>query len=226
MNLVCFPPYGGGGYVCDVLNGTTSTNHKDGTVGNVLADSLKIAVPRSFRHFKSDNKLAYQYFFQKKVQEIKDKFESHMWLGTHCYPDEVNMHEFDKVIVISTENVMSKIYRFMRVYFMYDSWAKMYSPNEDKTLNLEEKVGKIDLSLYNFNYHNVVQSNTIQLEMQDLIEDTPYFSKLIDETSYNRDPIYIKERKQNWQLKNYFLYDKNFVQIFENRYKQYMETQK
>ena len=224
MNLVCFPPYGAGGYVCDVLNGTASLNYTDGTVGNPFADSLKITVPRSFRTFRRENKLAYEYFFQKKVKEVKNKFDEHIWLGTHCYPDEVNTTEFNKVVVISTENAMSKVYRLMRVYFMYEFWGHRYSPNEDKKVNLEEKINNIDLSLYNFNYHNVVQPNARQLELEDIVNDTTSFNELVQEFSNNVDLTYLNDRKKNWQSKNSFLYDTDLVEVFKNRYYTYMQS--
>lgn len=225
MNLICFPPYGGGGLVCDLLNGTQSPHGSDGTVVNPMADQLKIPIPRSFKSFRPDNKFSYQYFFEQKYEYTRFRVKPNTWVGTHCFPDEVDTSNFSKVIVISTENLLSKIYRFMRVYFMYDLWAKKYNLQEDKTSNLDYKLKSLDLKLYNFNYHQIIQPNTIQLEIEDIVHCSDYFKKLVTDNCSNFNEAQFMGQFQIWKSKNVFLYDQSFVNKFIDRYKLFKETE-
>ena len=117
MNLICFPHYTCGGLLCDILSdklssvdtnrgAISSLEHSIGKIGDsdsVLADFDTLAFLNALDNLKLDN---------------------NTYVGTHCWPGNINTNRFNNVICITTTTHRSRVYRWARCFYHYYQKSK------------------------------------------------------------------------------------------------------
>ena len=116
MNLICFPHYTCGGLLCDIFSNTFSSVGHNGGINSFAHDIGKIGDSDSvFTEFD-------QEAFNSIIQSLN--VDQHSWIGTHCWPGNVNLESFDRVLCVTTTTARSKIYRWIRAYYLYYTNSK------------------------------------------------------------------------------------------------------
>lgn len=212
MNLICFPTYCAGAILCDLLNYEKSNESKGG-IDNL--NSSKLKVPFN----KNNTILWYNIFFEKKIKNLD--LNQNIWLGTHCWPSEVDTTRFEKVLLVYTNSKMSRVYRLMRAYFLFDNLHKKYNFDNDKLKDIDEKLQKLNLTEFKFDYASVDDSNIVTLDFEDIVQWTNDFHDFTKQNSLNYSLDHFIERKNYWKTTNYFLYEQSIVDKFIKRYDDY-----
>jgi len=133
------------------------------------------------------------------INEWYQKLELHKhsneWFGTHAHPSAIpNLHEFDEVIVITTQERYSKLQRWLRYYY---GWYLSEYPNWQETDSLES-IDKIRRMAHNVFVEFPAHRQCKNIEFQDIVS-----GKFIRESSLNLE--YFKQ----WQDRNPWLYPIN-----------------
>lgn len=210
MNLVCFPSFCAGAIVCDLLNCEKSNESTRGGIDNFNSSKLKISNNRN-------NSPGWKkFFFEKNLKSLN--LNDNNWIGTHNWPTEVDTTVFDKVLIITTENKMSRIYRLMRAFFLYKGFKKLHNSTNE---NIDENLAKLDLSRFKFNFDKYHSNNTINIEFEEIVEWSENFSNFVKQNSINYSQEHFDERKEYWKNSNKFLYDNSLIDKFVNRYNDY-----
>ena len=190
-NLVCFPHYTCGALICDIMMNKMSPMGKNGAIqnaehgrGKILdTDSVSVITPQEF---------------QNKIDRLKsiDKFTG--WIGTHAWPGNLDLAEFEKVLLITTTTSRSKIYRWSRVYRHYflPAWANLTG---QELIDKSRETAKN----YTIPFEPVFSGNVINLEFADVVDHTTEFTTLIKDQQY-------EESIKRWHQVNNFLYTADF----------------
>jgi hypothetical protein len=191
MNLICFPHYTCGGLLCDILNdtfsnigangGIQSLEHSIGKIGdadsvlvdyesNVILDKLKhLTIPKS------------------------------AWVGTHCWPDKLDLTLFGQVILVTTTTYRSKLYRWSRAYHHYyfnsTPWSAVFGQDR---IDKERETAKN----YLIPFMPLDGKNIVNIEFSQVVESSVEFLKLTQSQN-------IDKHMDRWKSINYFLYDNN-----------------
>jgi len=196
MKLVCFPNNTAGGLVCNLLNNKSPIFDGYKTV-NVDHSIFKSGDTSSITD-KIDN-LPEWYNKTKKYKN------SNLWYGTHTHPSGIpNLHDFDEVLLITTINTKSKLYRWLRYYY---GWYFSVSPNwtEDDTLEKIDKIRElcknvfIDFSPFKdyecIEFENIVNGN--------FINDRKLST--LDYENWKANNLYLYNSKYNeWGVKRFY----------------------
>jgi len=206
VNLVCFHAYCGGALICDLLNNQVSPIGDNGDIKSLYAAILKVPRHKNIQH-------SFQYFFNQKISQLN--LESLYWYGTHCFPNDVDVSDFNKVIVVTCNNFMSKVFRLMRIYFLYDR-LHIVSKLDPKYKNID-----IDNKLLKIKFFNPFLlddsysgQNIIPLEFEDLVKTSDTFLELMKTNCLVYDNNHFSERLVVWKNLNKFLYEKDIVEKF------------
>jgi hypothetical protein len=189
MNLICFPHYTCGGLLCDIFAQTFSPVAPNGGIGSFLHSIGKIGDSDSvLDQFDAE-------LFNSTIQNFN--YDQNIWIGTHCWPGNIDLSKFDQVLLITTTTFRSKLYRWIRAYYHY------YSPSE----LWMEKVGvdRIDKERetaknYLKPFLPVHADNVINLEFSEVVDVSQEFKKLVKTLDYH-------PHISRWQELNNFLYD-------------------
>jgi hypothetical protein len=170
MKLVCFPNNAAGGFVCDLLNNKQSAMVGYKTVGS--EHSL----------FKISDTPTVQFSIDtdKWNQRVAEWKLLDLWVGTHAHPTAIpNLTEFDKIIAITTQSRLSKLYRWLRYYH---GWFLTEYPNwiENEELDTIDKIRELAKNVF-VEFSPV--AGCINIELEDIING-------IFVTSYKLDQEY------------------------------------
>lgn len=190
MNLICFPHYTCGGLLCDILsnkmspldpvrNAINSFEHSIGKIGD--SDSV-------FENFDPTD-------FFKQISDIDN--DSNTYIGTHCWPGNLDISRFDKVICVTTETWRSRVYRWARVFYHY------YIPSEPWQLVGLDLIDKQRETAKNYIQPFRSVSGAINIEFSDVVDNTLVFRQLINGCEF-------EQSLSRWQKINNFLYQHDF----------------
>lgn len=187
MKLVCFPHYTCGGLLCDILNNTVSPIGKYGGLTSIQHSLGKIGDTKD---------VLLEFDYEKFLNVIPNNFNG--WIGTHCWMGNYDCSQFDKVINVSVTTHRSKIYRWLRAYYLYFS---KFSHWENLTgIELIDKQRETAKN-YTVPFPALTRDNVLNIEFADVVENQPAFSKLIDAQDSGQ--------YNGWKAFNSFLYDKD-----------------
>jgi uncharacterized protein involved in tolerance to divalent cations len=195
MNLICFPHYTCGGLMCDLLSNTFSPVGRNGGIQSFLHSIGKIG----------DSDVVFDQFdagtFVDNLKKING--DQHQWVGTHCWPGNINLDFLDQVIVITTATYRSKIYRWVRAYHHYFLPSKPWlEVQKQQRIDKERETAKN----YLVPFRPVDSAKIINLEFAEVVENRKEFSSLIHNLNPAAD---INLHMDRWQALNKFLYDKD-----------------
>ena len=199
-NLICFPHYTAGGLIADILNNTWSDISSNGGINSIYHNIGKIG--------NCDSDTVYTDVTQEDFDSILNNtngIDSGSWIGTHCWPGQVNLDKFNNVINITTTTNRSKIYRWLRSYNLY------FIPTNKKIIewNSMSELDRIDkfretAKNYLIPSNVVNKPNVINIEFCDIVEETPAFLNIINALNKNND---LTKHINRWKALNSFLYD-------------------
>jgi hypothetical protein len=192
LNLVCFPHYTCGGLLVDILsdkfspinpisNGVESVAHSLGKIGDANT------ILTEFDTTQFINKL------------INLKLSDNEWVGTHCWPGNMNLDTFNRVICVTTLTYRSRIYRWARAFYHY------YLNSDPWQLSGMSLVDKQRETAKNYLIPFTLVPGAINIEFSEIVENNLNFQKLVNghdtTASLNR-----------WKEINKFLYSGDFWQ--------------
>jgi hypothetical protein len=198
-NLICFPHYTCGGLLSDILNNTWSEVSSNGGLNSIqhsigkIGDSNNVFV--NFNHEEFNNIIA---------DAINLNIPLGTWLGTHCWPGNIDLTIFNNIINVTTTTFKSKIYRWSRSYYHY------YLPKITDVL--EDELSHIDSSRENAKnylipFNPVHASNVYNIEFSEIVEENPEFLQLI---KHHNKTALLKKHMNRWKGINEFLYRTDF----------------
>ena len=206
MNLICFPHYTCGGLLCDILNktfsevvingGIKSIKHSLGKIGD--ADSVLV-------DYNSD--LLIDKLKKLDLNELA-------WIGTHCWPNKLNLNLFNQVIIVTTTTSRSQLYRWARAYYHYyfnsEPWVAV---SGQARIDKERETAKN----YLIPYMPINGKNITNIEFSEIVETSVEFLKLTQ-------GLEVTKHMDRWKLINSFLYNSNiwnsdpFLRFYEAEY--------
>ena len=207
MNLVCFPHYTCGGLLCDIFSKTFSPVGQNGGINSLSHRIGKIG----------DSDTVYTDFDPKEFDNIIKEFNLNqtVWAGTHCWPGNVNLTSFDKVVCVTTTTFKSKIYRWMRAYYHYYNNSTPWTEKSGKErIDKERETAKNYLKPFLPVFD---KPNVINIEFSEIVETSVGFEKLVDGFDF-------QEHMTRWKNINKFLYDSDLwnsvpvVRFYEAEY--------
>lgn len=211
MNLICFPHYTCGGLLCDILNGSFSSIGSNGGIMSINHSLGKIG--------DSDTILT-DYdaeFFMERLKKLNVK--DSQWIGTHCWPDKLNLKMFNQVILVTTTTFRSKLYRWTRAYYHYYfqsvPWVELTG---QARIDKEKETAKN--YLVPFIPVHQLNIDIVNIEFAEIVEQTVEFKNLI----HGKD---IDLHMDRWRNINNFLYNPNIWSSdpFKRFYEAELETQ-
>ena len=190
INLICFPHYTAGGLLCDIMSDTYSPiDSNNGGIKSIQHSIGKIG--------DTDTVLTDFNLLEFMATLTKKNLPNESWVGTHCWPGELPVDQFNKVILITTATSRSKIYRWIRCHYHYFS-------TEWKSLELTgmEKIDKLRETAKNYliPFNPVFADNVTNIEFADIVDNTSEFRSLVGDKNADK-------HIQRWQKINEFLYD-------------------
>lgn len=211
MNLICFPHYTCGGLLCDILNETFSTVGKHGGINSFTHNIGKIG---------DADTIFVDYDPEVLINQLqKLKTPNSKWIGTHCWPGNLNLELFDRVIVVTTTTFRSKLYRWTRAYHHYyfqsAPWVELTG---HARIDKERETAKNYLVPFMPVHRSNI--NIVNIEFAEIVEKTVEFKNLM----YGKDTDCHMDR---WQKINSFLYDTTIWSSnpFKRFYEAELETQ-
>lgn len=206
-NLICFPHYTCGGLLCDIMTGLFSPIAANGGIDSIYHKIGKIGdVDTVLTEYDPIE-------FMRQVPLID--FKSDVWIGTHCWPGNLPMDQFEKILIVTTTTFKSKVYRWARAYHHYflPSW---------KNISGTELIDKSRETAKNYliPFRPVLDMpNVLNVEFADVVETTPEFYHAIN----HRESA---DHMARWKQVNYFLYAENFwkSQAVDQFYQAELET--
>jgi len=203
VNLICFPHYTCGGLLCDILNKTFSEVTTSAGINSIAHSLGKIGDADSV-------------FVDYDPSLLTDKLNLNdsKWVGTHCWPDKLDLSLFNQVIVVTTTTSRSKLYRYTRAYYHYyiksTPWCEV---SGQARIDKERETAKN----YLIPYLPINGKNVINIEFSEIVETSPEFLKLTQE-------LEVDKHMDRWKSINSFLYDSNiwdsnpFLRFYEAEY--------
>jgi hypothetical protein len=191
-NLVCFPHYTCGGLLVDILsdqfspinpisNGVESVAHSLGKIGDANT------ILTEFDTTQFINKL------------INLKLSDNEWVGTHCWPGNMNLDIFNQVICVTTMTYRSRIYRWARAFYHYYFNS---TPWQLSGMNLVDKQRE---TAKNYVVPFTPVPGVINIEFSEIVENNMQFQHLVN--GHNADASL-----DRWKEINKFLYADDFWQ--------------
>lgn len=185
-NLICFPHYTCGGLLSDILSDTFSPVAANGGLSSINHSLGKIG----------DSATVYiDYNPDELVAELDaSAWPAGSWIGTHCWPGNLPVERFDKIIAVTTTTYRSKLYRWARAYhhFFQPTWTEFTG------LELTDKMRETAKN-YLIPFTPFFADNIQHVEFADVVENTREFQHAIGKPA--------QQHVERWQQLNSFLYD-------------------
>jgi hypothetical protein len=191
-NLVCFPHYTCGGLLVDILSDTFSPIHPFNNGISSVAHSIgKIG--------DSDTVLtdfdATQFIDKLNRLKLSDD----EWIGTHCWPGNIDLSTFNQVICVTTMTYRSRIYRWARAFYHYYLNSSPWQLSDMHLVDKQRETAK------NYVVPFSPVPGAINIEFSEIVENNIQFQHLVN--GHNADASL-----DRWKEINKFLYDNNFWQ--------------
>jgi hypothetical protein len=192
MNLVCFPHYTCGGLLVDILSDTFSPVHPVNNGINSVAHSVgKIGDSATvLTDFDATQ-------FINKLNNLK--LSNDEWVGTHCWPGNMDLDIFNQVICVTTMTYRSRIYRWARAFYHYYFNS---TPWQLSGINLVDKQRE---TAKNYVVPFSPVPGVINIEFSEIVENNMQFQHLVNR--HNADASL-----DRWKEINKFLYADDFWQ--------------
>ena len=189
MNLICFPHYTCGGLLSDILNETFSTVGTNGGIQSINHSLGKIGdSATTLTDYNTE-------FFMEQLKKLN--VEDSAWIGTHCWPGPLPLHEFQQVINVTTATYRSRLYRWIRAYYLYYSHSEPWlCLTGQQRVDKERETAKNYLIAFEPVYH----SQVINIEFAEIVEQQPSFTNIVDCNS---------AALVQWRDTNSFLYNQD-----------------
>jgi hypothetical protein len=206
-NLICFPHYTCGGLLCDIMTGSFSPLAANGGIASIQHSIGKIG---------DTDTVMLDYDPEEFMQKISSKnLPSGNWVGTHCWPGNLPLDQFNNILIVTTTTFKSKIYRWARAYYHHflPEWKNM---SDIELIDKSRETAKN----YLVPFEPVLnKSNVLNVEFADIVETTQEFYHAID---YRESTNHMTR----WKEVNYFLYAEDFwkSKAVEQFYQAELET--
>lgn len=190
MNLVCYPHYAAGGLICNILNNQPNTSVTSPTLAGHGEHKLFIGdSPDVFDEYSVE-------LFNQTHQSIVGQPNLLAWIGTHCHPKLLDQTMFELILSITTSSIKSKLYRWIRVYNLYfaQRWTQLSHAEQDDKMRTTAKS-------YLIPFYQCSYPNAVNLELSDIVEKTPRFTRLCHHLAGNCD----LNKVDQWLEHNSFL---------------------
>jgi hypothetical protein len=208
MNLVCFPGYTCGALFCDILNKESSQVGKNNNILSAKHNYGKVPLNDPYKGKDFDLEL-----FNNQVKKYFDfPGSKNSWIGTHCWPGDLDTSAFENVIHISTENDPSKMYRYARIFFTMIA-GKYPGVNKPKTFREFKPKKPEDLIPFRLGYDKVYRPNIINIEFEDVVNWKDDVTSVLLNFIGNDYHHHILNRRKVWTTVNDFLYDERINYI-------------
>lgn len=191
MNLICFPHYTCGGLLVDIFSDTFSPINPNNGVGSVGHSLGKIG--------DSDTVLTEFDTTRFITKLINLKLSDDEWVGTHCWPGNMNLDIFNQVICVTTMTYRSRIYRWARAFYHY------YLASEPWQLFGMNLVDKQRETAKNYVIPFVPVAGAINIEFSEIVENNMQFQHLV---TGHATTVSL----HRWKEINKFLYAEDFWQ--------------
>lgn len=191
MNLISFPAWTCGGLFCDILNKTLSPLDNNGGMGLPYHKGLLIVHGPD-----TDN----NELLQEKINAVD--LSQDIWVGTHTYPNKIDLNQFNNVIIVNLTTPKSILYRYARVFYqcLYGNGI-----NGDRTLSKPD--------LWKMINNPVLEGNNVHnIEFEDIVHWSESMNQLLNKFVVSSDRAFVDNRKKVWMNLNSFLYDIEFIQ--------------
>jgi hypothetical protein len=206
-NLICFPHYTCGGLLCDIMTGLFSPVGPHGGIASIHHSVGKIGDTDTVMLNYDTNK------FMQQISSISP--ESDAWVGTHCWPGQLPLDNFNKILIVTTTTFKSKIYRWARArhHYFLPTWKNLSG------IDLIDK-SRETAKNYLVSFQPVLdKSNVLNVEFADIVETTQEFHYAIN---YCESANHMTR----WKEVNYFLYAEDFwkSEVVNQFYQAELET--
>lgn len=190
MNLICFPHYTCGGLLCDILSDRMSTVDIKRTAIDSFEHSLgKIGDSNSvFDDFNED-------VLFEKLNRLN--LPDNTYIGTHCWPGNIDITRFNKVFCITTATHQSRVYRWTRCFYNYYQQSQPWQLTGIELIDKQRETAKNYLKPFNS------VPGAINLEFSEIVNETLFFKQLVGNHDY-------KSSLERWKNLNKFLYTNDF----------------
>jgi len=191
MKLICFPHYTAGGLLCDIFNNIFSKQHSNGGLNNPYHNVGKIG---------DHSSVLIDYDLDQLNKKIKQYINTDSTIGTHCWPGQLNLDQFELTINITTATFRSRAYRWARAYHHYyvksQPWLAVSGMDRiDKERETAKNYLQPFLPVEHARCHNI--------EFSEIVDNTIEFQTLLQ--THNFLP-----HMNRWIGLNKFLYQPNF----------------
>ncbi|CAB4138134.1 hypothetical protein UFOVP328_327 [uncultured Caudovirales phage] len=191
MKLICFPHYTAGGLLCDILNNLFSEQHSNGGLNNPYHSIGKIGDHAT---------VMVDYDVDQLNKKIKQYVDTDVTIGTHCWPGQLDLDQFELTINITTATFRSRAYRWARAYHHYyvksEPWTAVSGMDRiDKERETAKNYLQSFLPVNHARCHN--------LEFSEIVDNTAEFQTLMQEHDF-------LPHMDRWTKLNDFLYQDNF----------------
>jgi len=209
MNLICFPHYTCGGFFCDLLNKETSPIGKSNNIESAKHNIGKVPPKNSYNGTGVDEvELYLKTLYQNEyVRGVFISPSSNAWLGTHCWPGNFDTSLYNNILLITTENKMSRLYRYARVFYTMIAGVFAYNPKPQRPTDIK--------SYKTLGYDKVIADNVYNLEFEDVVEWKPNVEELLLKFIDHTFIGHIHARRKTWVELNDFLYDRRIDYIIK-----------
>ena len=191
-NLICFPHYTCGGLLIDILSDTFSplnpTSNGIDSIGHNLG---KIGDSNTVQTDFDANKLV------RQVDNLNLKDDE--YIGTHAWPNSLDLDIFNQVICITTMTYRSRIYRWARAFYHY------YINSDPWQLSGMDLIDKQRETAKNYVSSFKPVTGTVNIEFSEIVENTVQFQQLV--IGHNT-----QASLHRWKEINRFLYAADFWQ--------------
>lgn len=191
MKIISFPHYTCGGLLCDIFNNTYSPIGANGGI---------LSLQHSLGKIGDSNSVHEEFDIDQLLANLSQLPDYQYWIGTHCWLGN-HVDRFDSIINVTTTTYKSKLYRWVRSYYLN------YKHRADwKDLQGMDLVDKARETAKNYfePFKPITGEHTVNIEFADIVESNNAFTKLIGEQHNNS--------MTRWQKINGFLYSNDLWQ--------------
>lgn len=209
MNLVCFPHYTCGGLFCDILNKESSAFGKHNNIES-LKHSIGKAPPKNYYNGTGfDKEVLYHrtLYLNADVHGVFISPKSNYWLGTHCWAGNFDTSLYGNIILVTTENTKSKIYRYARVFYTMIAGKYPYISKPQRPTDVE--------SYKLLGYNKVIADNVFNIEFEDIVEWKPNVEELLIQFVGENCRDHMHRRRRAWMQMNDFLFDERLDYVIK-----------
>lgn len=191
INLICFPHYTCGGLLSDILT------------DNMSPINPKTMGIQSFEHSIAkigDTESVFENFSEQEfLRNLNEKnLQSGSYVGTHCWPGNIDISNFNNVICVTTMTYKSRIYRWARSFYHY------YQPSDPWQLDSQiDLIDKQRETAKNYLKPFRPVAGATNIEFSEIVECSKQFQNLVR-------PHNFLQSFERWKKINEFLYSENF----------------